>query len=518
MNLPAQIQTTLSHRHSRTVIVGVVLLAIVAVLQVIHAQNSQPLVPLISQSQLNDGDVERMQIAISKAGISGCVVENGQLMVPEHRLQACLTAVAEHNALPQFLRSETKEKTSINPFLSRSQRKQIADAEKKKHIREMIARLPFVKNAWFEMDTSSSGNAFAPARRTAVISVEPQDNNVLGSQQVATLREMVAGAVANISTEDIVVIDIDAGYAHRCGQSANVPESFSISQRPKFEQENFYRKRIQQAVAPYGDIDVQVRVDLVEVPQVQTAAYAQNIAAQPPQAPAKTNTQETSNAVIGTNGTASIYDQPEVVQAKPVVQATAMLPAEPKFTSRVNVLLDVPEKAALQFATSSAPSQPQASIKQQAIDRMGRQLVDTIRPILPPASFDKNASFPIAIKFVPTAAPVVVTWQDRLKSVVERHWPSAAVLIIGLMLLTMVSRNNEVPEDVEIESNEDILSIDSVRNSTATEAPENHFPEVALAQPEDYARREAEEKLGRIVERDPDSAARVIESWIRDAG
>jgi flagellar biosynthesis/type III secretory pathway M-ring protein FliF/YscJ len=81
-----------------------------------------------------------------------------------------------------------------------------------------------------------------------------------------------------------------------------------------------------------------------------------------------------------------------------------------------------------------------------------------------------------------------------------------------------MTRHNQYDEsDADELMNEDIISINATAEA-ASETPAQPLPEIALAQPEDYARRAAEEKLGSLVEKDPDSAARVIESWIRNAG
>ena len=514
MNLPTQIQEKLQQRQTQAIIVGVLILALIAILQVVQTKQSQPLVALLeSQQNLAEGDLERMEFAIGKSGISGCKIENGILMVPGHCKEQCLNAIAENNALPQFLRSESEAEPSINPFLSRLQQKQVEDSRKKRQIREMVMRLPFVYNAWFEMDTAAGGSVFKPAQQTAVVSVEPPSGMVLDSDQVLTLREMIAGSIAGLPVENIRVIDVTSGYAHRM----DVPgkKVVSIDQRPPFEQETHYRKRIQEAVEAYGDIGIQVRVDMVEVPPV-----AKPVVYSPPVE--KVETYQPSVAVIGTNGSASIHD---VQTSAPLPAPVVMTPVavEPTYTSRVDVLLQVPESAAAQLSIGKdAFPSDKPSIKQQAINQLGRKLVETVKPILPKQSFAQGTTFPISVQFVKPAvvAPIVAaSWQDRAKAVAARHWPSAAVLLIGLVLLTLMTRHSpyEVDEEAANE-NEDIISINAPTVETVTEV-EQPTPEVALAQPEDYAaRRVAEQKLGTLVEKDPESAARVIESWIRNAG
>ena len=289
-----------------------------------------------------------------------------------------------------------------------------------------------------------------------------------------------------------------------------------MDQRPPFEQETHYRKRIQQATEAYGEIEVQVRVDMVEIPAVaMPVAHLQPVE--------KVKTYQPSVAVIGTNGTASIHDiEVDVPAPTPAVVRTPVV-SNPTFTSRVDVLLQVPESLAAQMSIGKDVFPAgQSELKKQAVNKLGRKLVETVRPILPEQSFAQGTAFPISVQFVPAvvADPIAApTWLNRVKAVANKHWPSVAVLTIGLILLTLMTRHS--PYEVEEESeNADIISInsatDEVVNEQHVEAPK---PEVALAQPEDYAaRRAAEQKLGTLVEKDPESAARVIESWIRNAG
>lgn len=520
MNLPTQIQEKLSQRQTQAIIVGVLILAIIAILQMAQSKSSHPLVALLeSQQQLCEGDLERMEFAIGKSGIQGCKIQNGTLMVPRNRKEDCLNAIAENEALPQFLRNDPEDLPSINPFLSRSQQRQIEDARKKKLVRDMVMRLPFVRNAWFEMDTASNGSAFKAATQTAVVSVEPPVDSLLDHDQVATVREMIAGAIAGLPPENIRVIDITSGYAHRAG-SVN-QKAISIEQRSTYEQETFYRNRIQQAVEPWGDIDVQVRVKTIEIP-----APAQQVSYVAPPVERKEVTVKPAIAVIGTNGTASIHDmQIEKEAPAPVVIHQTVVP-EPSYASRVDVILQVPESVAAKMSIGkSAFSADEPGVKQQAINKLGRALVDSVKPILPKQSFAQGTAFPISVQFIPpkVAPPVaVIGWRNRLRELAMRHWPSAAVLLGGLFLLTLMTRYSpyEFEHDEDEDANEDIISINTSSSEANEEVVEQQsVPEIALAQPEDYAaRRAAEQKLGSLVEKDPESAARVIESWIRKAG
>jgi len=194
----------------------------------------------------------------------------------------------------------------------------------------------------------------------------------------------------------------------------------------------------------------------------------------------------------------------------------------PVYTSRVDVTLQVPESAAAMMAHGTPHFPDNApGARQQAINKFGKTLVETVKPILPGKSFEQGTPFPISIQFIPTpvAAPVaVVDWRTKLRELVTKHWPSAAVLTAGLLLITLMTRYSTHEDDYEDEVNEDIISINSSTSNVAPTTSDKPLPEVAISQTEERARRDAEQKLGSIVEKDPESAARVIKSWIRNAG
>lgn len=515
MKLPAEIKSLFEHRHSRAVVVGVLILALIAVLQVLRSRQLQPMVPLVESAKVCEADVQRMQLALGRAGISGSSIENGTLLVPKNKKESCLKAIAEFDAVPEFLRDQEEETPVISPFLSRSQQQRIAQAEKKREIRDMVKRLPFVSQAWLEMDSDGSNSMFTAGERSAVVSIEPTGDIALDVQQVSTVREMIAGAVVGLEPTDVVVIDVAEGYAHR-GQAESGITVTPITERPAFEQQVWYSKRIKHALASFGDIDVDVQVDLV--PVQQRRPVVQLAAARKPVTPPGALKQ--SSGVIGTNSTASIFveeaEKPKV-EVVPVVAEVDV----PSFESNVAVTLAIPHETAVKYG-ARRKKKGKGNRPVINLDKFKHDLVAAVRPVLPANSFAQGKAFPVSFKVLEREVVEVqeTARQAELRQFLLRHWPSMAVLAIGVILLsTMMQSQPETRSPTEESDDEVILSIDSTQVEAASQAePDAPLPEVAIAQPEDYARREAEQRLHKMVDQDPDSAAKVIESWIRNAG
>ena len=79
-------------------------------------------------------------------------------------MSAYLQAIADQKAIPPELRSGEQASSVPNPFLSRSQQQLLERETKKRQIQEMVVRLPFVEQAWFEMDAAEKRSAFTNRR------------------------------------------------------------------------------------------------------------------------------------------------------------------------------------------------------------------------------------------------------------------------------------------------------------------------------------------------------------------
>jgi flagellar biosynthesis/type III secretory pathway M-ring protein FliF/YscJ len=113
-----------------------------------------------------------------------------------------------------------------------------------------------------------------------------------------------------------------------------------------------------------------------------------------------------------------------------------------------------------------------------------------------------------------------LAWQDSFKQLLGKYWPSAAVLAIGVLLISTMNRGGRQRQRLaeETESlNADILSINSTLESRNRQSDQNDENDLRVAEVEEAARREAEQKLNEMVEQNPDTTKRVLESWIKDA-
>ena len=488
----------------RGLALGVILLVILAVTQVNQLQPQASTCELFRGS-LKSSDLERIQLALGNAGLNDFDIKNGKLFVPKAQRASYLQAVSTHNAIPSRLREQVADTDSISMFMSRSQQKMVAREKKKTQVREMVMRLPYVEQVWFEMDVAESASAFEEARQTAVISIEPADNVILDATQISTVKRMIQGAIAGIQTDQIQVVDIQSGYAHQ--SPAGQQSSAGVQGLPALEQQNYFENRIRRALSGMDGVDVNVRVDVVKIP----APNVSQVIVPEPKSVAPLRTAPL------TNGYASIYEKSE---KEPAVALASFEKPQPTYATQVAVDVAVPQKLVEQWSGKNFTSLPlQENSKNAAMDsafeQVRSEIVNRVAPLLPATTSMVHGQSPVSVRMVRPQIHVPLTWLDKMKPFLVKYWPSIAVLTIGVLLIGSMTRSErrrqQMIDDVE-DSGADILSINSGLEERAAAEPDPVAMELDMK-----ARREAELKLNKLIEKDPGNARKVIENWIKDA-
>ena len=500
--------------------------AILAILHVSQQQANTPMQQLLQGCKLQSRDLHRMQIAFGQAGLNDFKVEKGIIWVPQARHSSYLAAANEHDAIPAELKltKDPSESDSGNPFLSRSQQEYRKHLRRKNQIREMVIRLPFVDQAWFEMDQAPRQNAFSTSRRSAVLSIRSTPESPLREAHVDTIKQMVAGAVSDLPVENIVVIDLNNGLAHQDNTDQLTQKQRELQQIAA-NQKRFYENRAEELLQDFPG--VKVRVD-VAVNEVEVEIKRPIISATAPVY------RRPTSPTAGANGVVSIEIEPRD-QPPTIVQASTEAQTTVQLNKQYHVFVEVPADTV--FAALGKPTfgpnkvtdrARKASIEHQTkakFEKLKGTIVDRLLPLFPS---DTGAGSSLAehgnsldFKLLPTAtkAKAVTDWTSRAQAFWETNWPSICVLGIGAVLLTLVVRRSDqyqapagdqlaVAEygDVDLVCSE--LSVPS--ESEVGRATHGDSTEI-------QSDANAEVQLTKLIQEDPDSAAKIIETWIRDA-
>ena len=511
---PEKISSLFQSQRARAFTVAFLILAALVLLQAGNLKRPVKMCKLFEQCSASDEDLQRMQLAFGKSGLNGSKVVDGKLMVPKSEHSIYLQSLSENDGIPRDLQTQNETLSSNNPFLSRSQQLSLEKAQKKRQIRDMVIRLPFVDQAWFEMDQSSSRSAFQRSKQSAVISIRPATDVTLNENHVDTVKRMIGGAIAGLDLSEIVVIDLSAGYAHQDSTDPSTTQQVRF-QRIAFEQQRIYESRIREALKDYPGLDVTVQVDVSEAPQ-----QVDKVAVQPVLRPQTIAVAPSKNIYdAGANGYAKLEEFEPTQQPITPTPIALVAHSEPPETIQkdISVLIDVPQSLVhdifggptADLLDAKDDYRQQAALAKDMQFKFGQlqaEIVQKVRPLLPRNSSTYANESPIAVNLI--RKPTVVqasNWPAKFKSFMTKNWPSAAVLGIGLILLSIVTRRpDHVPTTTQIQSDDDqvLLSSEVTMPANTQVSTDNSKPEV---------------RLSKLIEKDPNSAAKVIESWIRDA-
>lgn len=530
----------------RAMVLLVVAMLAIFFLQLLNQPIQQPVCSLINDDcVLKTNERNRMILAFGVAGLNDFEVKGKQIYVPKSDRAKYLKALADQNVLPTALTGKADEHQQFNPFMPRVQQQMIADAQKKQRVRDMIVRLPFVSDAWLEMDQTVETRAFRTAAQTAVVMVQPSNDYSLNRQQVSTIKDMIAGAIANIQSENIVVTDMSIGVAYQNLQDQKQNQIISMIGH-KLERRQHYQLHIERALAEIGpmEIDVQVEIDgkavgdkvaesekprqhVVSVEQIPKLPKPQpkpqklpsfggangvaTVGKAKDEVVAQASFVETNAGGVATHAEATTDDfVPQLLLQMPIrddpvrddsVHSGKQVAQLPSFQRSVK-----PERVADAVDTAVEIVRVNVRVPQTTIDELMEtsdvsreenlhllkaEIINRVKPLLPVASF--ASTFPIAIEFPSeTRVPSLSPADQQIVKALKDYWPLAAVLLVSLLALGFSRRTNQaaklssVPTEIDPTSQNDA---DALR-----------------------------QQLTRMVDSDPESAAKVIRSWIRQAG
>ena len=602
----------------------VVVMLAIFMLQFLSQPMPQQMCSLIDDCEIKSNERHRIIFALGAAGLGDFEIEDKQIMVPKHARAKYLKALADQNVLPAALATTSEEATEVNLFMPRSQQKMIANTKKKQRLREMIMRLPFVSEAWLEIDNTSTGTAFRSPVQTAVVMVQPTEHYSLDRQQIETIKGLIGGAIANMKPENIVVTDINVGIAYDNLDDQRQNDLLQ-SVGYKSERHRFYQSRIERALAGIKGVEVDVQVDYqrntlrdnvaaaeqhqpqphlvdynsvrklqkpvtaesnVRVIAYEAAANKTPLSLEPRDdfEPATNVTEsnvvdQSENMFGGANGVASIEEQP--IEEQPIEQ-----PVEQPMEQPNNSFSPVADEPRIETPSASSDFEPPTSLPQapttppvvlpsaqfeppkrvaqlpsfqtiepapptpihipntlsgsipntvqnsgpemdldtipnfiatptelvsvivrvpkETIERvmatsdvshseqvhlLKAEIINLVKPILPATSF--GSVFPITI-LLPHEAPItsLSTGDKKVMRALQTYWPLAAVLMISTMALAYTRRKTP-----------------TVSSATAS----------SLSQLQETDSDELRSQLTRLIDNDPETAAKVIKSWIRQS-
>lgn len=487
-------------RRIRALFVGVLMLAVLAALQVKQQTSESRLCELYPNAKLSEGELYRLEVALIQEDLDEFETSTeGKLLVPTSKRLEYIKAIARQDAEPiNYRKLEGTEDAPPSIFLPKSARDAITLETRKKKIEKNILRLPYIIEAIFEMDQPSGFTTFQKQQPRASISLATKDTVPLTEEHVKTIKAIIQVA-SGIELKDIVMIDLNTGLIHDEPPSNLTDKNdrgvaFDISRTRRN-----CETRINDALAMYPEI--KATVDISVKPSTTNPVLKPERGVKSTQV---SKTGSPSFLLAGANTAVKLdtvpYQNPEADQQENASPTT--------ITKLVSICIDVPEQlvndcAQASQSTLSKSDQKTLDLDQEVFSSQFKNLKSEISKKIEStllAMPDLKCDGSIAFNLIPATKIAEVPLDLRLKQIATENWPSCIVLLVGLFLLVSISRGTDpLPNDTNPQFSS--RNRQSGTNSAIDAAPSS----------------DSEARLTQLIEKDPDAAARVIESWIRDA-
>ena len=466
------------------VIVAVTALAI-TLINYSTIQENHSLCSLFGNTRLGDDELSQIEFALHKSGIHEFETQADRILVPTRLRSECLSLLETHDALPRRLVS--REESSLSPFHSPSQLAEMRRREKKSKIEEAVKRLNFVNQAWFAMDIAKGQTAFQPDRYSAIIEVRPAEGESLNSLRIQTISQIVCGHLAALDPRQVVITDLKSGLTYRdTGSDSRILNAgtklLAADRKSQLEQQ------IERVIRQFPGTRFQLNYKIEAAPRPPTNRVAQ--------LPNTNNKSSIGSIGFGANQQISLKEMGSPNNA-PLPFSTAANPWKTN-SEQVSLVVTITDEALIAF-------QPAMETKfltpgsegewENRLEELKSELSRQLLPLLPLATTVATNPNHRPIEFrAPELSNLAKRYQVSLFPWNRVKWfPTVATLLIGVIGLAF-----------------------GLKHQSPTSQPVT-VPHPLDSTTDTSRQKEAEDQLSRLVDSDPESAAQVLKSWLKDA-
>ncbi len=252
---------------------AVAVLAGLVLLATGHA--SGPYQPLFEGRSFSFRELAKMTAAFQAADLREARLSEGQILVPQAKLDAYLVALDAADALPaDFDDSLDDVAAESSPFASRQQTEMGYRVAEQKKLARILSGMNGIETASVQYaEVKKPG--FPPTTDVrAVVAVRANGDRELTYEEIEAIRDTVAGFVAGLDRDQVTISDLNACRAYPGGDG---PGSAAANYAARAEQarlEEEFRTKIQNRLSAYPGLIVGVNVQLAEAPETPVAGVA----------------------------------------------------------------------------------------------------------------------------------------------------------------------------------------------------------------------------------------------------
>ncbi|MDZ4658919.1 MAG: hypothetical protein SH868_15190 [Bythopirellula sp.] len=506
---------------------------------------------LFNGESLRPADADRVEAAIAQAGLNGWQRDGNRIKVPRGQMAEYLGAVADAGALPPNHDSIINEALDLGPFVDDKTRRERLKAAREQQLSMIIRSMDGIEDAKVIYDVTQASGLSRTSKASATVSIRPQSGQPLDPQRSKLIRKAVAGAIANLSLEDVVVINLGDGTT--IGDDIS-PESFDtpyFQHRVAFERQ--IQSKIEQLLAHIPGVQVQVTAELSPTLTSETRTVASegeatalresnqekiidtqhlNNGGRPgliAQGPGRGN-EPVNEVTVKNTESDTQSEQNYFVPTKDELQTQAGLVPE-----HVRAAVSVPTSYLIsmyreqQRRKGEDPNQPLPADISSTLEGFRKQVVDDVKgvvvPLLPKELAQNNFS-DVAVSFFETLTPEPIEVPSLGNNAMV--WASqnfntltmAGVALFGLVMLRSLVKGIPTPDPLAAPSAPALALVgggsageSNIETNEEAESENAGRPRLKLKKGTNLR-----DELTAIVKEDPDSAAAILRTWISNAG
>ncbi|QEG33056.1 hypothetical protein [Bythopirellula goksoeyrii] len=502
---------------------------------------------------LPSADVNRIELAIAKAGLEGSERVGNRIKVPRGQKTAYLAAVADAGALPPNFHDLLDGALDLGPFVDNKTRQEKLKAAREQQLSMIVRNMYGIEDAKVIFDIAQPRGMARESIATASVSVQPAPGEALSGQRMKNIRNAVAGAIANLKPENVVVVNLGDGSLFSEDSSSESFDSPYFQHRVSFERH--MKGNIDSLLSYIPGVRVQVTAELSPDLTRETQTVATD--GEPTALHETTQNKVRETQHVNNGGRPGLVSQgpgrgSEVVNEVIVkdsdtddsTQLNYFVPTKNEIVTsaglvpeQVRVAIAVPMNYLVQMYREQQrreggdPNQPLPDNIKEILNREEGPLEDKIKevvvPLLPKKFAVNNYEDEIVkVSFFETLTPDPIEptpASSQALAWASQHFNTltmAGVALVGLVMLRSLVKGIP-PADPIGSASAPLLSLkmpniqgdDGAAGGVATDEEGSERPRLKLKKGKNLR-----DELTEIVREDPDSAASILRSWISNAG
>jgi len=504
---------------------------------------------LLNGRPFSGTELVAVESAFAQAKLTAYELQGNRVRVPRGQRDAYIAALAEHNALPGHIFQHLIDVSGRSSLWTSSKEQEREwKLGKEQALSQVIHKMTGIETAMVQYDTQQNGTFPRTTQVTASVAVWPMPGYELSENQIESIRNVVAPAVAGLKPEDVTITDMQAGRTLSGGTVGTASSTHNIYSATKSRFERHWQEKIRSALQYIPGVVVSVNVmlepnlrheersvklDSKVVPirtldkTVSHVSTTQGNSDRPGVASQGANTAQT--VISGSQSVRTQDDESESnVVGRPSEDHVAIVKAL-LVPNRVTVSVGLPSSYYAKVWSEQNPpvkgEEPTAptEIDLKRIEEEARTNVEEmVVSLLPPEPPGQDVYTPTVRTFQTLSAQPVPgpAMTDVALSWLGNYWGTLGMTVLGLVSLVMLRGAVQIKQTPlaagESSPTDDMPSL-SVVSADDDEDTGEEGDQVSSLSRRQITGPNLREELAEMVREDPDAAANVIRTWIGNA-